>query len=98
MSINKKPNSKRKNRDNVSGAYVVQNLRQNVNTEYLNSYMNKIKLDNTHDLKSAEQLKAKTSFNFKKFELNREQFLSSKYQTAMNYLRNLENHKIGFLI
>jgi len=69
-------------------------VRQNINIAYLSSYLNKIKLENNsallHQLKNVQ----KTSKD-NNLKLNRDQLFSSKWRSAVNYLRNEDNQRIS---
>lgn len=77
-------------------------VRQYIQTEYLSKYMNKIKYENNLILErnrlkieqKMQQQKCKKSSVL--FEFNKEQYSSSRYQSAVNYLRNQENHQISW--
>jgi hypothetical protein len=69
-------------------------VRQNINIEFLSSYLNKIKLENNsailNRLKNAQETSKDNNF-----KLNRDQFFSSKWRSAVNYVRNEDNHRIS---
>ena len=75
-------------------------MRHYVQTDFLSKYLNKIKGENNSICernrlkieKQQQQQKVKSSMLF---EFNKEQFASTKYQSAVNYLRNQENHQIS---
>ncbi len=68
--------------------------RQNINIAYLSSYLNKINVENNsallHQLKNTQ----KTSKD-NNLKLNRDQLFSSKWRSAVNYLRNEDNQRIS---
>ena len=106
MSSPKNVKPKRKHTDETNKSIIdnqkIIGVHQNTKTEYLSKYMNKAKCNCTSKIKESQ---SKNGFNsteqfkylkLKKFDLNQEQFLSQKYQTAVSYLRNQQNHRIGY--